>query len=296
MTTSDALVTIGLPTYNGADRLERTILSVLGQDHPHLELVISDNASTDGTEQLCRDFAATDPRIVYHRQPQNVGAVANFTQAMRMSRGEFFRWIGDDDWIAPNCVSRSLRAFAADERLVLVTAQTSYTSEGRTHTARYEGAALGSDDPAERFAEMLRLLTESYDVIDPLYGMQRRSVGAAIPRPVLVREDELAAARYALAGPWAHVNEVLSHRNWLKARPTRMSRRFQLPAWRGYFANILLSRELLRAVDEAGLTSDQRRRARAAVLRSYVARQRLVVRRGGRKLTRLASAIVTGRS
>src|SRR5690349_16413856 len=104
--TNDALVSIGLPVFNGARTLEAVVRSVLAQDHERLELVISDNASTDDTQILCRDLAAADRRIAYHRQPTNVGVLANFVQAARLSKGTLFRWIGDDDWLAPNYVSR----------------------------------------------------------------------------------------------------------------------------------------------------------------------------------------------
>ncbi|MEV0381965.1 glycosyltransferase family A protein [Nonomuraea sp. NPDC050643] len=284
----DVLVSVGLPTFNGGRHLEKTVLSVLAQDHGELELIISDNASTDDTEEVCRDLAATDDRVVYHRQPENVGPIGNFTTALRLAKGTLFRWVGDDDTLAPHCLSRSVAEFARDERLVLVTAQTSYTADGVTHTGRYEGTALNSDDPADRFAEMLRLLTESYVLMDPLYGLHRTSVARAVPRPVLVREDEIAAARHALAGPWVHVPEVLSHRNWAGANPVRMSGKLALPAWRGYFATLIQVRVLLGILDETELTPDQRRRARAAVFKLYVSRQRRLAARGGRKLARLA--------
>ncbi|MFC4011051.1 glycosyltransferase family 2 protein [Nonomuraea purpurea] len=282
------LVSIGLPTYNGGGHLEKTVLSVLAQDHRNLELIISDNASTDDTEEVCRDLAASDSRIVYRRQPENIGPIGNFTTALALAKGEFFRWVGDDDTLEPHCISRSLAEFAADERLVLVTAQTAYTAGGVTETGAYEGTALNSDDPAERFAEMLRLLTESYVLMDPLYGVHRTEVARAVPRPVLVREDEIAAARHALAGPWAHVPEVLSHRTWAGANPVKMSGKLSLPAWRGYFATLIQVRVLLAILDEAGLTPDQRRRARTAVLKLYLARQRRLAARGGRKIARLA--------
>ncbi|MGW0808391.1 glycosyltransferase family A protein [Nonomuraea sp. NPDC002799] len=284
----DALVSIGLPTYNGGGHVAKTVLSVLAQDHGNLELIICDNASTDDTEEVCRDLAATYDQIIYHRQPENIGPIANFTTALRLARGEFFRWIGDDDTLAPHCVSRSLVEFAKDDRLVLVTAQTSYTAEGVTRTGHYEGTALNSDDPAERFAEMLRLLTESYILMDPLYGVHRTAAARGVPRPVMVREDEIAAARHALSGPWAHVPEVLSHRTWVDASPVKMSGRLELPAWRGYFATLIQARALLGILDESDLTAGQRRRARAAVFKLYRTRQTRLAARGGRKLARLA--------
>jgi glycosyltransferase involved in cell wall biosynthesis len=80
---SDVLISVCLPVRNGASRLESVVRSVLTQDHENLELVISDNASVDATEELCRDLAAEDKRIVYVRQPENIGLLNNFQAAMR---------------------------------------------------------------------------------------------------------------------------------------------------------------------------------------------------------------------
>ena len=90
------LVSVCLPVRNGAERLPVVIGSVLAQTHENLELVVSDNASTDGTENVCRELAASDPRIVYRRHAANVGLLNNFISAMQLSRGGFFRWIGHD--------------------------------------------------------------------------------------------------------------------------------------------------------------------------------------------------------
>ncbi|GAA2212672.1 hypothetical protein GCM10009850_081340 [Nonomuraea monospora] len=286
------LVSIALPVRNGADRLEAVVRSVLAQDHPHLELVISDNASTDGTEELCRDLAADDPRIVYHRHAENVGLLGNFQHAARVSKGAYVRWIGDDDRLEPACVSTALAAFAADERLILVTNQVSYTgSSGTVSTVSYTGTELGSDDPVERFAEMLRLLNESPYLIDPLYGLLRRGPATGIQRRNMLREDEVFAAKLALAGPWGHVPQVLSHRNWRMERIGRIARRLDVPAWQSHLANTLQCRELLRWVRDADLTEDQRRRARTEVMRMYARRQRRTLAHRSRKLLALVRLV-----
>jgi len=286
------LVSVALPVRNGADRLEGVIRSVLAQDHPHLELVISDNASTDRTEELCRDLAAGDSRVVYHRHPANVGLLGNFAHAARIARGAFIRWIGDDDRLDPACVSRALAEFARDERLILVTTQVAYTGPGGVvRSAAYEGTGLGSDDPVARFAEMLRLLNESYLLIDPLYGLLRRGPATTIPRRNMLREDEVFAAKLALAGPWAHVPEVLAHRNWRQERITGVARRLDVPSWQSRLANTLQCRELLTWVRDADLTDEQRRRARAAVIRMYVRRQRRTVAHRGRRLLSMARLV-----
>ncbi|ACZ83665.1 glycosyltransferase family 2 protein [Streptosporangium roseum] len=295
---TDTLVSVGLPVRNGAARLEGVARSVLAQDHENIELVICDNASTDDTEEFCRELARSDSRITYHRQPENVGLLNNFIHAGRIARGTFFRWVGDDDWLAPECVSRSLRAFAEDERLILVTTQVSYSDpDGMARTGVYEGTGLLSDDPVERFAEMLRMLNESHLLIDPLYGLMRRASVVGIPRRNMLREDEVFAAKLALAGPWGHVPEVLARRNWKHERIGAVGRRLGVPAWQARFSSTLQYREILRWLREADLTGEQRGRARAAAHRMYARRQWRTVSHRGRKLARLGTGLILpGRS
>jgi glycosyltransferase involved in cell wall biosynthesis len=285
----DTLVSIGLPVRNAGDRLTGVVRSVLAQSHARVQLVISDNASTDSTEEVCRDLAASDDRIAYHRQPENIGLLNNFIEVMRRAEGDLFRWIGDDDRLEPDCVSRLLAAFADDPRLILVTSQIRYTGpDGRSETSPYDGTALGSDDPVERLTEMLRLLNESHLLIDPLYGMVRRAPVADIPRRNMLREDEVFAAKLALAGPWGHVPAVLAHRDWKHEKIGTIARRLGVPSWQSHFANTLQAREILRWLEAAGLTPRQRADARAAVYRMYLRRQRRTVRHRSRKLLRMA--------
>ncbi|GAA3246875.1 glycosyltransferase family 2 protein [Nonomuraea helvata] len=291
MAFADTMVSVGLPTYNGADRVEKVITSVLAQDHPNIELVICDNASTDRTEEICRDWAATDSRVVYHRQPTNIGQIPNFTDAIRRARGEFYRWVGDDNWLSPTYVSRCLEVFAADERLLLVSTQQAYTGpDGSTRTAPYTGTGYLSDDPVDRFAEALRMLNEDPFAMDPLYALMRRERIMRVNRgPIMLREDEIFAARMALAGPWGHVPEILAGRDWEVQHLADIARKIGAPAWQVRVSTLLQCRELLRALDEVELTAAQRRRGRAVVASMYVRRHGVTAVRRGRKLARMAA-------
>jgi glycosyltransferase involved in cell wall biosynthesis len=292
---SDALVSIGLPVYNGAHRLEEVVWSVLAQDHQRIELVISDNASTDDTEEVCRSLARADSRIVYHRQPRNVGLLNNFVHAIRVASGTYFRWIGDDDWMAPDYVSRCLSVFAEDERRVLVTTQLAYTGQdGITRSdPGYTGTRMSTIDPVARFTEMLRLLNQSSLLVDPLYGMVRRAPVAAIRRRNMLREDEVFATKLALAGPWGHVPEILAHRNTRNTRITEVARFLGVPSWQAHFSSTLQCREILQWLQECGLTEPQRRQARAALGHMYFHRQRKTAAHRSRKLARIARGLVT---
>jgi glycosyltransferase involved in cell wall biosynthesis len=285
---ADTLVSVGLPVCNGAERIDAVVQSVLNQDHENIELVICDNASTDDTEELCRHLASRDSRIVYHRNPTNVGLLNNFIGAMRLANGSFFRWVGDDDWLAPNCVSRSLDAFAADDRLILVTCQVEYTgSDGVTRSGSYRGDALSSDDPITRFCEMLRILNQSYMLIDTLYGLFKREPLLSIKRRNMLREDQVFATKLALAGPSGHVPELLARRHWKDESAADLARKLDVPQWRTHIRTMLQCREMLQWLDECDLDDQQRRRGRLAVAHMYLRRQQLVLSRRGRKLKNL---------
>jgi glycosyltransferase involved in cell wall biosynthesis len=106
------LVTLGVPVRNGAETLATALDSIVAQDHPNIEVVISDNASTDGTQAIIADFAARYPFIRVIRQAEPLTAIENFMVVMREARGEFFAWCAHDDTRSPDFVSRLLDMFS----------------------------------------------------------------------------------------------------------------------------------------------------------------------------------------
>ncbi|MGE0756860.1 MAG: glycosyltransferase [Pirellulaceae bacterium] len=114
-----AIVSVGIPVFNGAERLPETLATILAQDHPDLEIILSDNASTDGTEELCRDFARRDPRIRYFRQAHNTGMGANWSFVREQATGAYFIWAADDDRWSPNLLSTLWRALQDEPGAVM---------------------------------------------------------------------------------------------------------------------------------------------------------------------------------
>jgi glycosyltransferase involved in cell wall biosynthesis len=258
MAAAEPLVSIGLPVRNGERYLDEAARSVLGQEHGRLELVISDNASDDGTEGICRELANADRRVRYHRHAHDIGLVPNFNSVLH-------------------------------RELILVTTQQAHVgTDGSVESASYHGTQLRSARPAERFTEWLRLLNESRLMLDPLYGMMRRASVGRVPRPIMLFEDQIFAARLALAGPFGHLGEVLSYR---RARPSvrlaAIARRLGVPSWQASVATTLECRELLAAIHEADLGPSDRRQAHAAVVRLFLRRQWLTCAHRSRKLVRL---------
>jgi hypothetical protein len=113
------LITIGMPLYNAESHLAEALDSLLAQDYPNLEVVISDNASSDATESICRTYAARDTRISYQRSERNLGAVWNFNRVFELGRGKYFMWAAHDDVRAPQYISRCTAELEADPQAVL---------------------------------------------------------------------------------------------------------------------------------------------------------------------------------
>jgi glycosyltransferase involved in cell wall biosynthesis len=112
-------VTVGVPVWNGARYLDHCLDSLLAQTYDDMEIVISDNASTDRTPEICRAYCLRDERVSYHRQPHNIGAAANYNFLVQQARGELFKWAAHDDVCAPEFVERCVAALDASPSDVL---------------------------------------------------------------------------------------------------------------------------------------------------------------------------------
>ena len=107
-------VTIGLPTLNRSSLVQRAIRSVLEQTYRDIELVVSDDVSTDDT--VSRVEQAGDSRIVLFRQKERLGVVGNFDFCLRHATGEFFLLLGDDDLLQPQAIERLVQPFLRPPR------------------------------------------------------------------------------------------------------------------------------------------------------------------------------------
>lgn len=105
---NNAFVSIGMPVYNGEKYLKEALESLLAQTFENFELMISDNASTDGTEAICRHYANKDRRIVYIRQENNLGPTKNFEFLLKKARCKYFMWAAADDIWSNNWIERLL--------------------------------------------------------------------------------------------------------------------------------------------------------------------------------------------
>jgi glycosyltransferase involved in cell wall biosynthesis len=113
------LVSVGLPVYNAARYLKEALDSLLSQDYRNLELIVSDNASNDATQEICNGYVRRDSRVNYQRNARNMGAVWNFNRVLELARGEYFMWAAHDDLREPTYISACLTALRARPEAVL---------------------------------------------------------------------------------------------------------------------------------------------------------------------------------
>jgi glycosyltransferase involved in cell wall biosynthesis len=149
-------LTVGLPVFNGERHLREALESILGQTFGDFVLIVADNASTDGTEDIVRSYAAQDSRVRYHRNEANIGLAANFNLVFRMSDSPYFRWATSDDVSLPDFLRRCIECLDGERDVVLAYAKTRFIDdEGRTLDRQDRGLDLPSADPAERFRRVL---------------------------------------------------------------------------------------------------------------------------------------------
>lgn len=112
------LVSIGVPVFNGNPLITETIESLANQDYTNIEIIISDNASTDGTDEVCRQAANRYENIKFYRQKENIGWQKNYEFVLSKSSGRYFCWVAADDLRSTNFVSTLVRVMEGDNRIV----------------------------------------------------------------------------------------------------------------------------------------------------------------------------------
>jgi hypothetical protein len=175
-------LTIGMPVYNGANYLAETLDLILAQTFVDFELVISDNASTDSTAEICRAYAARDSRIRYERLDTNIGAARNFNRLVDMARGEYFKWAAHDDRFTLDFVERCIAVLDREPDVTLCFAQAQAIDKYRRPVELFDSKQrLGAPRATERFYECINVphaQTAVFGVMRTSVLRQTRLIGA----------------------------------------------------------------------------------------------------------------------
>lgn len=211
-------LSIGLPVYNGEEYLSESLDALLGQTYEDFELIVSDNASSDGTQDICRRYAAKDSRIRYLRLPRNVGATPNHNLVFTQSHGELFKWASHDDLYGRDLLRRCVDALDEHPEMILAHSGQAVIDEAGRVKVPYD-YTLATDSPRapERFRS---LLFEPGG--DDFYGVLRADVLRRVrPLDSYHHADRTFVAEIALHGPFHQVPELLYFR---RDHPTRAER------------------------------------------------------------------------
>lgn len=164
-------VSIGLPVYNGENFIIETLDSILSQTYIDFELIISDNASTDNTQNICKAYAAKDKRIRYYRNDLNLGGAWNYNRVLELSQGTYFKWAAHDDLLTPTLIAECVDILDNDSSIVLCHSKTSVIDENsRLIDFPFRHLELtDSLDPCLRFHSILFNLVSC----DQIFGLIR---------------------------------------------------------------------------------------------------------------------------
>ncbi len=250
-------VSIGLPVYNGENYLRRALESAIAQTYDDYELVIVDNASTDSTPAICREFAARDPRITYLCNERNIGVNPNFDRCAALAKGRYFTWLAHDDELTPEYLSRHVEVLDQRNDVVLVHSLVQIIDAEGQLVSVYDSALTGSD--SERPHERFRALTHIRHAGTPMFGLYRLD---ALKKTQIMAGNHHAVDRALLAelsliGKIVQIDEPL-FRN--REHPDRSVRRI-LPSKRAEFrqrgnkksievSQLMLMNDYKRAVDK----------------------------------------------
>jgi glycosyltransferase involved in cell wall biosynthesis len=211
-------LSVGLPVYNGQNYLAESIEALLGQSYEDFELIISDNASTDDTADICHRYEKDDPRIRYFRQEHNIGGAPNHNFLVAQARGELFKWASHDDLYGRDLLKLCVDALEDFPQVILAHSWTALidASGAITKAVRY-GLTTSSPNAPERFRSIL------YEVGgDDDGGVIRMDVLRRAPLLAsYYRSDRTLVAGIALYGPFYQVPDWLYFRRDHEERAER---------------------------------------------------------------------------
>jgi glycosyltransferase involved in cell wall biosynthesis len=204
---SSPTLSVGLPVYNAQAFLAKALDSILSQTFTDFELLLSDNASTDATESICRDYARRDSRIRYFRNPKNMGAGWNFQRVYSIATGRYYKQAAHDDFCEPAFFANCIRALEEDPGVTVAYTKTRIVDVHGEFLEDYEcPLRTASDDPVIRFEDLVLTGHRCFQV----FGIHRMSALRQLP-PMgsFAHADRILLAQLGLLGRFYECPERL---------------------------------------------------------------------------------------
>lgn len=230
-------VSIGLPVSNGEAYLRAALDGLLGQTYEDFELILSDNASTDATPEICQEAAARDPRVRLFLHDRNRGANWNYVFVFEQARGELFKWAASDDLCEPTFLARAVEAIDADPQVVLCTPRTRLI-DGRGDPLP-DDTSLPDDycRSPKAYRRFGNVLLSHW--CHEFYGLIRTEAVRPAVRRTHFTTDKVILAELALRGTFHVLPEVLlsirRHQGQISQAATATERyEREAPEWRGW--------------------------------------------------------------
>ena len=223
------MVSIGIPTFNRLAGLRRALESAQKQDYPNIEIIISDNSSTDGTRTYCMSVRDEDSRVRYMRQDTNVGPERNFASVLEAARGELFVWLADDDWMDTNYVSTCANHLINNPDFVLAAGHAQYAETEVPGGRSGVNAELTEDRARDRILSYYRTVLDN----GAFYGVARRAHLLRLPIRRTMGSDWFMMASLAAWGKIAMLAETTLHRSsgGISKDADSMIRYYELSGW-----------------------------------------------------------------
>ena len=201
------LVSIGLPVFNGEKLIAEAVTSLLAQEMPDFELIISDNASTDNTLKICEELQKKDNRILIYRNEKNVGSVRNFDFVAKMATGKYFMWASHDDLWSSEYIKKCLIPLESNKNIVMVyTHNSCIQPDGVKIIEKTDISTVGMTSAAERVKKLHRNAGRR----TAYYGLSRtEAVQSTLPGSRTLSHDHVFLSQMAVLGQFACVPEPL---------------------------------------------------------------------------------------
>jgi glycosyltransferase involved in cell wall biosynthesis len=228
-TTKPPRVSIGMPVYNGARHVAKSIESLLAQTFTDFEIIIADNCSSDATGDICRDIAARDPRVRYVRHATNRGAVFNWNFVVEEARGRYFKWASANDYCAPTNLERCVHTLDTEPGVVIAYGRTAFVDDDDQPLGEYPHDLEVLDErPSVRFERLCRELraNNAQSGLIRLDILRRTGIERTFPGGDMGLMSELA-----LYGGYRCLPEVLLYRRMGTQSATKFLNADQLRAF-----------------------------------------------------------------